>query len=151
MAIMEKNRENEAIERRIGGRIRTGYDDPRPPFANAYIVAPASANSIAKMANCTADTYVTSLMLEVIGRKIPVVVLPSLKACVAERQPFVRNVLSLREEGVTVLLGGKHGIHPTNDSSKDGLLPPFPWNLAIEATMRRLEVKNVIFYLLLVS
>ncbi|KIJ28761.1 hypothetical protein M422DRAFT_37221 [Sphaerobolus stellatus SS14] len=142
MTIMDTNNVDKAIERRIPRPIRTTWalpSDPPHRAADAYIVAPASANVIAKSALCLADTYVSSLLLEVIARKIPLIMLPSLKAWVTGREPFIGYVDSLRKEGVTVLLGGEDGIHPTNDSSKDGPLPPFPWYLAIEATEKALK------------
>jgi len=97
------------------------------------IVAPATVNTIAKLALGLADTFVAAHLNTAVGAKIPMVILPSLKKFNTDRPVFKRHVESLRDEGVKVLLG-EGGIQPTNASSKDGPLPPFPWHLAVRET-----------------
>jgi hypothetical protein len=49
---------------------------------------------------------------------------------------------------VRVLIGGNDGIHLTDASSKDGPLPPFPWDLAIAAAEKLLYVTGLFLYLI---
>ncbi|MFI7597474.1 flavoprotein [Actinoplanes sp. NPDC049681] len=91
---------------RISGRpIRTTYgyaaDGTRvSPVADALLAVPATFNTINKLALGIADTYPLSSVAEVIGRGVPVVVVPAVNAALAARAPYRRAVASLRDEGV---------------------------------------------------
>jgi hypothetical protein len=127
----------EGLEKQTRRQVIRSYSKPgesRIPKADAIIVAPATANTIAKLALAIADTHTSALLNQAVGAKIPVVILPSIKDDHMQRIAFKNHVATLRREGVIVLLGGKDGIIPTNQSSKDGPLPPFPWELALRAT-----------------
>ena len=109
---------------RVSGRpVRTTYkfaaDGSRiSPAADAMIIAPATFNTINKLALGIADTYVLSSVAEVIGRGVPTVVVPAVNPALASRAPFQRAVESLRAEGVRVLF----------ESGVD-----FPWLAALDA------------------
>ncbi|MGJ6965197.1 flavoprotein [Streptosporangium sp. G11] len=95
-----------ALERRTGRPVRSRYrtpDEPKPPRADAIIVAPATYNTVNKFAQGIADTYALGLLAEAPGLGIPVVVLPFVNDALAARAPFRRSVESLRAEGVRVL------------------------------------------------
>ncbi|KAJ7938482.1 hypothetical protein B0H13DRAFT_1851435 [Mycena leptocephala] len=81
-----------AVELQTGCPVVTSAAVPRLTTADAFVVAPATANTITKLALDIRDTYVGA-----------------------------------------VLIGGTDGLQPTNASSKDGPLPPFPWHLAVSA------------------
>ncbi|KAK6977525.1 flavoprotein [Favolaschia claudopus] len=93
----------------------------------------ATVNTISKLALDIRDTYAGGVLGQAVAAKIPMIILPSIKKVDLERAVFRNYIESLRREGVKVLLGGSDGIHPTNASSKDGPVPPFPWHLAVEA------------------
>ncbi|WP_372451029.1 flavoprotein [Actinoplanes flavus] len=121
----------EALEARTGRPVRSRYrapGDPRPPRANAIIVAPATYNTINKFAQGHADNYALGLLAEAPGLGIPVVVLPCVQTALASRIPFRTSVEQLRAEGVRVLFGpGEFEPH------EPGALGDFPWHLAVEA------------------
>jgi phosphopantothenoylcysteine synthetase/decarboxylase len=97
-----------ALERQTGRPVRSRYrkpSEPKPPRADAIIVAPATYNTINKFAQGVADTYALGVLAEAPGLGIPVVVLPCVNSALAGRIPFRRSVEELRADGVRVLPG----------------------------------------------
>ncbi|GAA3510808.1 phosphopantothenoylcysteine synthetase/decarboxylase [Streptosporangium album] len=124
----------DGLEKQTGRPVRSRYrrpDEPKPPRADAIIVAPATYNTVNKFALGISDTYALGLLAEAPGLGIPVVVLPSVNGGLATRVPFRRSVEQLRAEGVRVLLG-----HEASESGPPGS-DDYPWKLAI-AEMDRL-------------
>lgn len=127
------------LEELTGGPVRSEYrhsrrDDSarRLPDAEAVVVAPATYNTICKLANGINDTYALGVLAEAVGRGIPVAVLPFVNTALAARTPFVRAVESLRAEGVRVLLGpGPWEPHPPGTGGDR--IGSFPWAAALEA------------------
>ncbi|MEZ0077508.1 flavoprotein [Planotetraspora sp. GP83] len=75
--------------------VRSRYrkpSEPKPPRADAIIVAPATYNTINKFAQGIADTYALGLLAEAPGLGIPVVVLPFVNSALASREPYRRSV-----------------------------------------------------------
>jgi phosphopantothenoylcysteine decarboxylase/phosphopantothenate--cysteine ligase len=79
--------------------------------ADAFLVAPASANTIAKLANGLADNLLTSAAL---AATCPVLVAPAMNNAMYENAATQANLDTLRARGITVLdpgvgaLGSKH-------------------------------------------
>jgi phosphopantothenoylcysteine decarboxylase / phosphopantothenate---cysteine ligase len=79
--------------------------------ADAYLIAPASANTIAKLAHGLADNLLTSAAL---AATCPVVVAPAMNNHMFEHPATQANLALLRERGVTIVdpgvgaLGSKH-------------------------------------------
>lgn len=97
-----------ALERQTGRPVRSRYrrpSEPKPPRADAIIVAPATYNTINKFAQGIADTYALGVLAEAPGLGIPVVVLPCVNSALSARIPFRRSVEELRADGVRVLPG----------------------------------------------
>ncbi|WP_223166644.1 flavoprotein [Nonomuraea sp. SYSU D8015] len=97
-----------ALERQTGRPVRSRYrkpSEPKPPRADAIIVAPATYNTINKFAQGIADTYALGVLAEAPGLGIPVVVLPCVNDALAARTPYRRSVEDLRADGVRVLPG----------------------------------------------
>jgi phosphopantothenoylcysteine decarboxylase/phosphopantothenate--cysteine ligase len=97
--------------RTLSGRpVLTDLFDPQSPDAvehvalaeraHAVIVAPATANLLAKAAHGIADDFLTTLLLAARG---PVVVAPAMDGGMWEHPAVVANVATLRSRGVTVL------------------------------------------------
>ncbi|GGP03283.1 flavoprotein [Nonomuraea glycinis] len=126
------------LEERTGRPVRSRYrkpHEPKPPRADAIIVAPASYNTINKFAQGVADTYALGLLSEAPGLGIPVVVLPFVNTALAVRIPFRRSVDRLRAEGVRVLLGpGEFEPHPPSSGPEQ--IDGYPWALALECVTR---------------
>ncbi|WP_405088332.1 flavoprotein [Microbispora sp. NBC_01389] len=124
-----------ALEKRTGRPVRSRYrkpSDPKPPRADAIIVAPATYNTINKFAQGIADTYALGLLAEAPGLGIPVVILPFVNSALAARKPFRHSIDSLRGEGIAVLLGAEQfEPHPPNAGGDQ--IDTFPWDLALNA------------------
>jgi phosphopantothenoylcysteine synthetase/decarboxylase len=117
------------IVRASGRPVRTTYkfapDGTRiSPPADALIIAPATFNTINKLAAGIADTYALSSVADVIGRGVPTVVVPAVNEALAARRPFRRALDELRAEGVRVLFGPADGWGPG--------VAEFPWIKALE-------------------
>ncbi|MEV6690468.1 flavoprotein [Micromonospora sp. NPDC051196] len=126
-----------AIEELTGAPVRSSYrqarDDRRSlPAADALVIAPASYNSINKIALGLADNYAMTSVAELIGRQIPTVIVPFVNAALAARSPFRRAVASLRDEGVRILLGPEDGWEPHPPGSGNEQQRAFPWTLAFD-------------------
>lgn len=95
------------LERQTGRPVRSRYrkpSEPKPPRADAVIVAPATYNTINKFALGIADTYALGVLAEAPGLGIPVVVLPFVNEALSARTAFRRSVEELRADGVRVVL-----------------------------------------------
>ena len=68
--------------------------------AHAVIVAPATANLLAKAANGIADDFLTTLLL---AARAPVLMVPAMDGGMWEHAAVTANVATLRRRGVTVL------------------------------------------------
>ena len=102
---------------------RGAFPDQQPPDhdplshlelvrnADAFLIAPASANTIAKLATGLADNLLTSAAL---AATCPVLVAPAMNNAMFEHPATQANLATLRARGVTVLdpevgaLGSKH-------------------------------------------
>jgi phosphopantothenoylcysteine decarboxylase / phosphopantothenate---cysteine ligase len=102
---------------------RGAFPDQQPPQhdplshlelvrnADAFLIAPASANTIAKLAGGLADNLLTSAFL---AATCPVLVAPAMNNAMYEHAATQANLETLRSRGVTVLdpgvgaLGSKH-------------------------------------------
>lgn len=129
----------EALEALTGNRVRSQYrkpGEPRSAPADAVIVAPATYNTVNKLATGVSDTYALGVLAEAIGLGVPVVILPFVNSALASREPFKRSVESLRSEGVRVLLGpGEFEPHPPHTGTEQ--MDSYPWTLALERVADR--------------
>lgn len=110
------------------------YDDPFDPreeilhltladAADAFLIAPATANSIAKLAAGSGDDLLSALAL---SARCPVIVAPAMDAVMWEHRLVQRNLDALRDAGVTV-------VPPETGSLASGLVGP--GRLASEETI----------------
>nr|MDT0663445.1 flavoprotein [Micromonospora sp. DSM 115978] len=102
------------------------------PATDALVIAPATYNSINKIALGLADNYATTSVAELIGRRVPTVIVPFVNAALAARVPFRHAVASLRDEGVYVLLGSDDHWEPHRPGSGNERQSAFPWAVAFE-------------------
>lgn len=131
----------EAIERLTGHPVRSAYrSSPGTsrslPAADALIIAPATYNSVNKIALGIADNYAMTTVAELIGRQVPTVLVPFVNAALAARAPFQRAVAGLRDERVRVLLGTDDGWEPHPPGSGSSRQKAFPWTTAFRAATR---------------
>lgn len=125
------------LARQTGFPVRSDYGAPGQPrahssAADAVIIAPATYNTINKLALGINDTYALNVAAEAIGRGVRTVILPFVNAALAARQPFQRAVAGLRQEDVTVLYGpGQWMPHPPGTGGEH--IATFPWKGALAA------------------
>jgi phosphopantothenoylcysteine synthetase/decarboxylase len=93
------------------------------PPADAFAIAPATFNTINKLAQGISDTLALGLLNEAVGLGLPIVAVPWPNAALARHPVFQRSVAVLREWGVTVILdpgrlpgaGEEPGVFPWED------------------------------------
>jgi phosphopantothenoylcysteine synthetase/decarboxylase len=129
--------ESQTIEGLTGHPVRSTYQSlpgtgRSLPAADALVVAPATYNSINKIALGLADNYAMTSVAELIGRQVPTVIVPFVNAALAARAPFRHAVASLRDEGVRVLLGPDDRWEPHPPGSGTARQKAFPWTVAFE-------------------
>jgi phosphopantothenoylcysteine synthetase/decarboxylase len=130
-----------AIEELTGHPVRSSYrSSPGTrralPAVDALIIAPATYNSLNKIALGIADNYAMTTVAELIGRQVPTVVVPFVNSALATRAPFQRAVASLRAERVRVFLGADDGWEPHPPGTGDSRQRAFPWTAAFETVTR---------------
>lgn len=125
-----------ALERQTGHPVRSEYKNPGEPDVlpdpDAVIIAPATVNTINKWAAGICDTLALGILVEAIGKRLPIVALPSTNQAHAAHPAFTENIGKLRSWGVSVLFGGD--IHPQpapGDGDSD--LDTFPWSATLDA------------------
>jgi phosphopantothenoylcysteine synthetase/decarboxylase len=124
------------LEELTGHPVRSVYKDPGEPDVlpppDAVIVAPATVNTVNKWAAGICDTLALGILVEAIGKRLPVAVLPFTNRAHAAHPAFTDNIAKLRSWGVTVLFGPD--VYPLHDPGTGSrYLHLFPWEMAIAA------------------
>jgi len=125
-----------ASEAETGHPVRSTYKEPGAPDVlsspDAIIVAPATVNTINKWAYGICDTLALGILVEAIGKKLPMVALPFTNYAHAAHPAFAENIEKLRSWGVRVLFGPDvYPLHAPGTGSQH--LDIFPWLLTLEA------------------
>ncbi|MBL7499497.1 flavoprotein [Frankia sp. CNm7] len=94
---------------------RPGEPDVLPP-ADAFVVAPATFNTVNKLAAGISDTLALGLLCEAIGAGKPILLAPSAGGPLAHHPALAASLATLRG----------WGIHVLPDPTAEGL--PFPWD-----------------------
>lgn len=105
-------------EQHLGRAVRWEFDPDDPaelPPAQAVAVAPATFNTITKLAAGIADTLALAVAAEALGAGLPVIVVPWTNTSLAGHPQYGRSVQILREWGVQILAAEQS--------------QPFPWAL----------------------
>src|SRR5256714_1014446 len=98
--------------------------------ADCYLIAPASANTLAKLAHGLADNLLTSAAL---AASCPVTVAPAMNDQMWEHPATQAHLSLLRERGVTVLDPGTGALGSKGEWGKGRLREPAELLAAIEA------------------
>ncbi|MGH2717519.1 MAG: flavoprotein [Actinomycetota bacterium] len=85
--------------------LRLSYDKPSPlwPPAELLVVAPATFNTVNKLAAGIADSIGLSLVAECLGLDVPAVLAPSVNPALARHPRYRSSLNQLEAWGVTVL------------------------------------------------
>ena len=99
-------------------------------------------NTINKWAAGICDTLPLGILVEAIGKRLPIVAMPFTNRAHAAHPAFPENIAKLRSWGVTVLLGPE--VYPLHDpGTGSSHLDLFPWAQAVEAiNVRALETRT---------
>jgi phosphopantothenoylcysteine decarboxylase/phosphopantothenate--cysteine ligase len=123
---------------------RGAFPDQRPPEhdplshlelvrnADAFVIAPASANTIAKLAHGLADNLLTSAAL---AATCPVLVAPAMNNHMYEHAAVQANLATLRGRGVTVVDPGVGALGSKNEWGVGRLAEPPALLAAVEAVL----------------
>ena len=129
--------ELQALERLTGLPVRSrprmpGERSPHPQV-DCYVVAPASANTVAKLALGIADNQALTTACEAIGGGVvPVIVFPRVNAAHARQPAWNNHLAALREAGVHLVRG--EDVWPLYEPRE---APPgrgLPWEAILELT-----------------
>ncbi|WP_231974172.1 flavoprotein [Pseudonocardia sp. HH130630-07] len=114
-----------------------GERSPHPPVS-CYVVAPASANTVAKLALGIADNQALTTVGEALGnRATPVVVFPRVNAAHARHPAWDGHLAALRRAGVHLIHGPEvWELHEPRQASPGRALP---WSAVLTATARALH------------
>jgi len=128
-----------AMEKLTGRPVRSDYKDPGAPDVlpepDAIIVAPATVNTINKWALGICDALALGILVEGIGKKLPIVALPFTNYAHAAHPAFEESIAKLRSWGVRVLYGPD--VYPLHAPGTGGdHLDRFPWELAMQTLNR---------------
>jgi phosphopantothenoylcysteine decarboxylase/phosphopantothenate--cysteine ligase len=100
--------------------------------ADAYLIAPASANTLAKLATGLADNLLTTAAL---AARCPLLVAPAMNNHMWEHPATQRNVDTLRARGVTVLAPGRGALGSRGEWGAGRLPEPPELVAAVEAAV----------------
>lgn len=125
-----------ALAALTGHPVRSQYKNPGDPDvlpdATAMVVAPATVNTIVKWSLGIADTLPLGLLVEGLGKGLPLVAVPFTNAAMVRHPAFPEAVEKLRGWGVRVVFGGDViPLHPPGQG--ESLAGGFPWHLALDA------------------
>lgn len=125
-----------ALEAQTGYPVRHQYKKPGTPDLlpppDAMVVGGASFNTLNKWALGIADTLALGLLTEGLGLDIPIAALPFVNSAQTRHPQFERTITTLRDAGVTVLLGpGGYQPRPPHEGSRH--LHEYPWHTALDA------------------
>ncbi len=113
------------LARLTGHPVRARYKDPGDPDvlprADAFVVAPATFNTINKLACGISDTLALGLLNEAVGIGLPIVAVPWPNTALARHPAFRRSVAELRDWGIRMIFDPAQLPPVTGDS------PAFPW------------------------
>ncbi|MFC8227090.1 flavoprotein [Streptomyces sp. NPDC057287] len=101
--------------------------EPRPhPVADCYVVAPASANYVAKLALGIADNQALTQVGEALGTAgVPVVVFPRINAAHARHPAWEGHIEALRRAGVELVYGAD--VWPLSEPRQEPAERELPW------------------------
>ncbi len=128
--------DSSAMAALTGHPVRSQYKEPDAPDAlpapDAVIVAPATVNTINKWALGICDNLALGILVEGIGKKLPIVALPFTNYAHAAHPAFSESIAKLNSWGACVLFGPE--VYPLHSPGTGGkYVKVFPWELTLEA------------------
>jgi hypothetical protein len=125
------------LETLTGHPVRSGYRMPGSgdawPQADVIAFAPLTANSLNAWALGLTPSWPVGVVVEGIGKAVPMVAMPCVNQALAAHPQVDRSVATLREAGVTVLYGAGGWVP---NPSGQGRPAEYPWHLVLDAADR---------------
>jgi phosphopantothenoylcysteine synthetase/decarboxylase len=124
--------DTEALEKQTGRPVRSQHrtpGQPRSPKADAIIIAPATFNTINKLANGIADNYALDVTNESIGTGTRILISPYLNSAYANRKALQVSMSRLTEERVEFF--PKIGEWVPHEPG-EGNTSNFPWHSMVQ-------------------
>ncbi|MCX4396047.1 flavoprotein [Streptomyces sp. NBC_01767] len=136
---LRANGELDRLERLTGLPVRDTPrlpTEPRPhPVADCYVVAPASANYVAKLATGIADNQALTQVSEALGTiDVPVVLFPRVNAAHARHPAWEPHLKALRAASVDLVCGPT--VWPLYEPREDPTDRQPPWPAILESLSR---------------
>ncbi|NUK61135.1 flavoprotein [Streptomyces lunaelactis] len=133
------NGERERLESLTGLPVRDTPrlpSEPRPhPVADCYVVAPASANYVAKLATGIADSQALTQVNEALGTiGVPVVLFPRVNAAHARHPAWEQHIATLLKAGVNLVYGS--AVWPLYEPREGPADRELPWPSILESVQR---------------
>ncbi len=111
--------------------------EARPhPFADCFVVAPATANYVAKLATGICDDQATTPVVEALGTGTPIVLFPRVNAAHTRHPAWAAHLDRLRAAGVDVIEGPD--VWPLLEPRELTPTAPLPWAAITDAVRRAL-------------
>ncbi len=119
-----------------GHPVRSDYKQPAEPDVlpppDAFVVAPATFNTINKLAAGISDTLALGLLNEAIGTGLPIIAVPFPNQELAQHPAFVASIATLTSWGVKLIFDPvRHPLPVPNQGESGNVL--FPWSALREA------------------
>lgn len=129
-----------AMAHLTGRPVRSQYKEPDAPDAlpepDSVIVAPATVNTINKWALGICDNLALGILVEGIGKKLPMTAMPFTNYAHAAHPAFAESIAKLKSWGVSILLGPD--VYPLHAPGTGGrYVDIFPWSLALNSLQRQ--------------
>jgi phosphopantothenoylcysteine synthetase/decarboxylase len=119
-----------------GHPVRSTFKQPGDldilPDPDAMIVAPMTVNTTNKWSAGIADTLALALLVEGLGKGLPIVAMPFTNSAMAAHPAFDESIARLRTWGVRVMFGPDVlALH--EPGTGEGLAANFPWHRTLDA------------------
>ncbi len=127
-----------------GHPVRSDYKQPDEsdvlPAPDAFVVAPATFNTVNKLAAGISDTLALGLLNEAVGSNLPVIAVPFPNQMLARHPAFVASVALLRSWGVRLIFDpARYRLPVPNQGPSGNAL--FPWAALLDS-VRTLEAER---------
>ncbi|MBC7120466.1 MAG: bifunctional phosphopantothenoylcysteine decarboxylase/phosphopantothenate--cysteine ligase CoaBC [Candidatus Methanosuratus sp.] len=103
-ALMEWATGNAVVTKLTGGIEHVALGYAGEGSADLVLIAPATANTIGKIATGIDDTPVTSLATTAVGAGLPIIVAPAMHASMYRHPAVLENIRKIQSMGVQILL-----------------------------------------------
>ena len=129
------------LTRLTGHPVRSGYKQPDEPDVlpppDAFVIAPATFNTINKLTAGISDTLAAGLLNEAIGAGLPIIAVPFPNQVLARHPAYQASITTLRAWGIHLIYNDGQLPVPNQGEPGNAL---FPWH-ALRDELARLSTR----------